>query len=177
MVDGLVKALLEQRQAARERKDYAASDEIRDRLKALGVVVEDTPQGPRWTLAGTDHYRRRKLTCQAVASARAPSARSRRGNPTAGSGGRVRRGLEGRGPTPKAVDRIKHPAHKRAKAQERAKERERSRRPARKDIDESTSSGSTAATRWSRRCAPASRSPRCMLPKAPNGTPGCVRRC
>jgi cysteinyl-tRNA synthetase len=51
VVDGLVKALLEQRQAARERKDYAASDAIRDRLKALGVVVEDTPQGPRWSLA------------------------------------------------------------------------------------------------------------------------------
>jgi cysteinyl-tRNA synthetase len=50
VVDGLVKALLDQRQAARERKDYAASDEIRDRLKALGVVVEDTPQGSRWTL-------------------------------------------------------------------------------------------------------------------------------
>ena len=60
-----------------------------------------------------------------------------RGNPTAGSGGRVRRGLEGKGPTPKAVDRVKHPAHKRAKAQERAKERERSRRPARKDTDSS----------------------------------------
>ncbi|MEV8378676.1 cysteine--tRNA ligase [Kribbella sp. NPDC056861] len=50
VVDGLVKALLEQRQAARERKDYAASDDIRDRLKALGVVVEDTPQGARWTV-------------------------------------------------------------------------------------------------------------------------------
>jgi 23S rRNA (guanosine2251-2'-O)-methyltransferase len=60
-----------------------------------------------------------------------------RGNPTAGSGGRVRRGLEGKGPTPKAVDRVKHPAHKRAKAQERAKERERGRRPARKDTDSS----------------------------------------
>jgi 23S rRNA (guanosine2251-2'-O)-methyltransferase len=58
-----------------------------------------------------------------------------RGNPTAGSGGRVRRGLEGKGPTPKAVDRVKHPAHKRAKAKERAKERERGRRPARKDTD------------------------------------------
>ncbi|ADB30140.1 cysteinyl-tRNA synthetase [Kribbella flavida DSM 17836] len=51
VVDGLVQALLDQRQAARERKDYAASDQIRDRLKALGVVVEDTPQGPRWTIA------------------------------------------------------------------------------------------------------------------------------
>jgi len=57
-----------------------------------------------------------------------------RGNATAGSGGRVRRGLEGKGPTPKAVDRVKHPAHKRAKAQERVKERERN-RPARKSND------------------------------------------
>lgn len=58
-----------------------------------------------------------------------------KGNPTAGSGGRVRRGLEGRGPTPKAEDRVKHPAHKRAKAAERSKERERGRRPARKDAE------------------------------------------
>jgi 23S rRNA (guanosine2251-2'-O)-methyltransferase len=59
-----------------------------------------------------------------------------KGNPTAGSGGRVRRGLEGRGPTPKAEDRTKHPAHRRAKAKERAKER--TRRPDRKDSTEST---------------------------------------
>jgi 23S rRNA (guanosine2251-2'-O)-methyltransferase len=38
--------------------------------------------------------------------------KSGKGNPTAGSGGRVRRGLEGRGPTPKAVDRPYHQAHK-----------------------------------------------------------------
>jgi len=56
-----------------------------------------------------------------------------RGNPTAGSGGRIRRGLEGKGPTPKAVDRVNHPAHKRAKAKARAEERERGRRPARKE--------------------------------------------
>ena len=37
-----------------------------------------------------------------------------KGNPTAGSGGRVKRGLEGRGPTPKAKDRPYHKAHKAA---------------------------------------------------------------
>ncbi|WBQ04542.1 23S rRNA (guanosine(2251)-2'-O)-methyltransferase RlmB [Kribbella sp. CA-293567] len=59
-----------------------------------------------------------------------------KGNPTAGSGGRVRQGLEGRGPTPKAVDRTKHPAHKRAKAKERAEKRAPGgRRPDRKDAD------------------------------------------
>jgi 23S rRNA (guanosine2251-2'-O)-methyltransferase len=48
--------------------------------------------------------------------------------PTAGSGGRVRRGLEGRGPTPKAADRPNHKAHKlRAKS-----EREAARRPKRR---------------------------------------------
>ena len=68
-------------------------------------------------------------------SQRKGAIRKKQGNPTAGSGGRIRRGLEGKGPTPKAVDRTKHPAHKRAKAKERAQERERSRRPVRKDTD------------------------------------------
>ncbi|GAB3937085.1 23S rRNA (guanosine(2251)-2'-O)-methyltransferase RlmB [Kribbella albertanoniae] len=71
-------------------------------------------------------------------SQRKGAIRKKRGNPTAGSGGRVRQGLEGRGPTPKAVDRTKHPAHKRAKAKERAEERESRRRPARKDNNTET---------------------------------------
>jgi 23S rRNA (guanosine2251-2'-O)-methyltransferase len=68
-------------------------------------------------------------------SQRKGAIRKKRGNPTAGSGGRVRQGLEGRGPTPKAVDRTKHPAHKRAKAKERAEKRTAGRRPDRKDTD------------------------------------------
>ncbi|RZU34326.1 cysteine--tRNA ligase [Blastococcus saxobsidens] len=48
--DGLVALALEQRQAARARKDYATADAIRDQLAALGLSVEDTPQGPRWEL-------------------------------------------------------------------------------------------------------------------------------
>jgi cysteinyl-tRNA synthetase len=47
---GLVALALEQRTAARERKDFAAADAIRDQLAGLGVTVEDTPQGPRWEL-------------------------------------------------------------------------------------------------------------------------------
>jgi cysteinyl-tRNA synthetase len=50
-VDQLVQLALEERQAARARRDYAAADAVRDRLAAAGVVVEDTPQGPRWALA------------------------------------------------------------------------------------------------------------------------------
>jgi cysteinyl-tRNA synthetase len=48
--EGLVALALQQRQAARARKDFAAADAIRDQLTALGVAVEDTPQGPRWEL-------------------------------------------------------------------------------------------------------------------------------
>src|SRR5690349_863419 len=48
-----------------------------------------------------------------------------KGNPTAGSGGRVKRGLEGRGPTPKAKDREGHVAFKRKKRAEKAAPRRR----------------------------------------------------
>jgi cysteinyl-tRNA synthetase len=51
-VGALVEALLQQRQEARARKDWAAADAVRDQLKAAGVEIEDTPAGPRWTLAG-----------------------------------------------------------------------------------------------------------------------------
>jgi cysteinyl-tRNA synthetase len=50
VTDGLVGLALEQRAAARARKDYPAADAIRDQLGALGVQVEDTPQGTRWEL-------------------------------------------------------------------------------------------------------------------------------
>jgi len=53
VVDGLVTALLDQRADARARKDYAAADAIRDRLSALGLVITDTPAGPKWSLATT----------------------------------------------------------------------------------------------------------------------------
>ncbi len=49
--DGLVALALQQRQAARVRKDFAAADAIRDQLTTLGVSVEDTPDGPRWELS------------------------------------------------------------------------------------------------------------------------------
>ncbi|WBB58462.1 cysteine--tRNA ligase [Streptomyces sp. WMMC500] len=50
-VDTLVRLVLEQREAARARKDYAAADAIRDQLQQSGLAIEDTPDGPRWTLS------------------------------------------------------------------------------------------------------------------------------
>ena len=46
VVDSLVRLVLDQRQAARARKDYATADAIRDQLKQSGLVIEDTPHGP-----------------------------------------------------------------------------------------------------------------------------------
>ncbi|MCE1174708.1 MAG: cysteine--tRNA ligase [Propionibacteriales bacterium] len=50
VVDGLVAALLTQRTQARERKDWAAADAIRDQLADLGLKVTDTADGPRWSI-------------------------------------------------------------------------------------------------------------------------------
>jgi cysteinyl-tRNA synthetase len=50
VVDALVEVALQQRQAARERKDFAEGDAIRDRLRDAGILVEDTVRGPRWEL-------------------------------------------------------------------------------------------------------------------------------
>jgi cysteinyl-tRNA synthetase len=48
-MDGLIMLALEQREAARVRKDFAAADQIRDQIAALGITVEDTSNGPRWS--------------------------------------------------------------------------------------------------------------------------------
>jgi cysteinyl-tRNA synthetase len=50
-VDVLVAGLLEQREQARAAKDFATADAIRDRIKAAGIEIEDTPTGPKWTVS------------------------------------------------------------------------------------------------------------------------------
>ena len=50
-LDGVIQLALAQRTAARDRKDFAASDQIRDGLAALGIIIEDTAQGPRWSIS------------------------------------------------------------------------------------------------------------------------------
>ena len=51
LVAPLVAELLNLRTQARDRKDFATADAIRTRLSEVGVVVEDSPDGPRWHLA------------------------------------------------------------------------------------------------------------------------------
>ena len=50
-LESLVEALIEQRKAARAAKNFAAADTIRDQLAEAGVVVEDTPDGARWSVS------------------------------------------------------------------------------------------------------------------------------
>jgi cysteinyl-tRNA synthetase len=47
-----VQSLVEERQAAKKVRDFARADAVRAELTALGIAVEDTPQGPRWKVAG-----------------------------------------------------------------------------------------------------------------------------
>lgn len=52
LVAGMAELVLEQRQAARKRRDFATADELRERLAELGLVVEDTADGVRWRRSG-----------------------------------------------------------------------------------------------------------------------------
>ena len=50
-LDSEIEELIEKRTAARKAKDFKTADEIRDRLKEMGILLEDTPQGVKWTRA------------------------------------------------------------------------------------------------------------------------------
>jgi len=53
-LDGTIKLALAQREAARARKDFAAADAIRDGLLELGITIEDSAQGPRWSITRSE---------------------------------------------------------------------------------------------------------------------------
>ncbi|MCG5431428.1 cysteine--tRNA ligase [Mycobacterium sp. MYCO198283] len=53
-VDELVQWALAHREQARQRRDWAQADEIRDRLKRAGIDVTDTADGPQWSLLSGD---------------------------------------------------------------------------------------------------------------------------
>jgi cysteinyl-tRNA synthetase len=48
MIEKLVESLIERRSDARNRKDFAAADAIRDKLNQIGIVLEDKPDTTTW---------------------------------------------------------------------------------------------------------------------------------
>jgi cysteinyl-tRNA synthetase len=48
----LIEKLLEDRQTAREGRDFVSADRVRDELKAAGITIEDGPTGSHWSLDG-----------------------------------------------------------------------------------------------------------------------------
>lgn len=50
VINGLMELILDIRKSARDNKDWATSDKIRDRLKAAGVVIKDTKEGVEWQI-------------------------------------------------------------------------------------------------------------------------------
>jgi cysteinyl-tRNA synthetase len=47
-LDAEIERLIEERQQARKEKNWKLSDEIRDKLKEMGIELQDTPQGVKW---------------------------------------------------------------------------------------------------------------------------------
>lgn len=50
-LDSDIQALIDKRTEARKNRDFKTADEIRDKLKEMGIVLEDTPQGVKWSRA------------------------------------------------------------------------------------------------------------------------------
>ena len=50
-LDSEIEDMIEKRNIARKAKDFKTADEIRDKLKEMGIILEDTPQGVKWTRA------------------------------------------------------------------------------------------------------------------------------
>ena len=118
VVDALVAVALRQRQAARERKDYAEADAIRDGLLDAGIADRGHPARPAVGAAPVSGGQGR----------RGAGGRTKSGKPRPGTGGYGKRRLEGKGPTPPAHLRPGHPAQRRAGRVRGSPQRERHRR-------------------------------------------------
>ena len=49
VLDKDIEELIQKRTEARKARDFKTADEIRDKLKEMNIILEDTPQGVKWT--------------------------------------------------------------------------------------------------------------------------------
>ena len=49
-LDSLIQSMLKQRNDARASKNFEVADSVRDALNSAGILIEDTPQGSRWSI-------------------------------------------------------------------------------------------------------------------------------
>ncbi|MFX0097556.1 MAG: DALR domain-containing protein, partial [Candidatus Hodarchaeota archaeon] len=52
-----IEELIKKREEARKRKDWKTADEIRDKLRTMGVTLQDTPVGVRWKIEKNNDIR------------------------------------------------------------------------------------------------------------------------
>ena len=50
IINGVIEMVLEMRREAKASKDYAKSDQIRDKLTELGITIKDTKEGSEWSI-------------------------------------------------------------------------------------------------------------------------------
>ena len=184
-VDALVAALLEQRgDGARgeglrgRRRDPRPAQGGRHRARRTPRRARRGPcdrldpgLAPRRAGLAQARPRRRRTLMPGNSARRGAIKKTGKGNPTAGSGGRVQRGLEGRGPDPEGQG-PRGPRRLQGKASRREDRRAAAAAAAK---PAPTPSGSPAATRVVEALRAHCRSPRCTSRRAPSATAGCAR--
>jgi len=53
LVNSLLNLIIDMREKARQEKDYETADKIRGKLREIGIVLEDTQEGPKWRFTST----------------------------------------------------------------------------------------------------------------------------
>src|SRR5699024_1526916 len=110
-LDVLVQAELARRAQARAEKNWAVADEVRGRLAEAGITVTDSGGGAKWPRHCTPIREKHTMARTHGRGGAGPRKTNKKGA-VKGTGGQRRKGLEGKGPTPKAEDRVYHAKHK-----------------------------------------------------------------
>ncbi len=171
-LDRLVGSLVEERERARLERDFATADRVRGELQAAGIEVEDTSTGPRWTvLARRSAGRAERWLVTASGRERSASVRegTRRPALAAGSNGASRGAARHRR---RRIVKVTRPFAN----QPRSSQGVVGRRPLAAVPRERPSTGSSGATRSSRRWRRTCRRPPSTSPSTPSATTGCGRR-